>query len=332
MLKKTGTRAALILASIGLVGCGDTNAVESKADLATEPASPPDAPAGMAWIPGATFEMGSSAEGAAADERPTHPVRVSGFFLDRREVTVREFEAFVAATGHVTTAERSIHGAPPSSLLFRPPDSPAEGNDDWRTWWTPCAGADWRHPEGPGSTTNGREDHPVVHVSWEDATAYAHWCGKRLPTEAEWELAARAGRLEHDDPSLVSVPDTCCANIWHGAFPAVDEGKDGYRGTAPVGTLAANALGVHDLAGNVWEWCGDRYDRLTYFERFATGKVSVDPTGTDENAPGRIERVLRGGSFLCSDVYCTGYRPTARMSATPDSSFAHTGFRCAHSQ
>ncbi len=266
--------------------------------------------------------MGSSADGAAADERPVHDVRVSPFWIDVHEVTVREFAEFVAATGYVTTAEREGN-----SLVFRPPEGANVRDFDWSTWWEPCQGADWRHPDGPDSTIVGKEDHPVVHVSWIDATRYAEWKGLRLPTEAEWEFAARGGR-DRSDPTLRDAPDACCANIWQGEFPSENTVADGYRTTSPVGALDANAFGVHDMAGNVWEWCADRYGRMTYLDRFAMGAISVDPRGVPENVGGRVERSLRGGSFLCSDVYCTGYRPSARMHATPESSFSHTGFRC----
>lgn len=328
-------RPALTLATLTALTClpACENETAAAAPSQGAPTQRSDAPAGMVWIAGAKFGMGSSAPGAAVDERPVHDVEVSGFWIDTHEVTVREFAQFVAATGYVTTAERSLDGEPPSSQLFEPPgDAQPADLANWRSWWTVVPGADWRHPEGPGSGIEGREDHPVVHVSWVDANEYARWRGKRLPTEAEWERAARARTLENDGSAhLVAAPDTCCGNIWQGSFPHVDAGDDGHRGTAPVGTYEANALGVHDMAGNVWEWCSDRYGAMTYFERFAAGGVARDPGGAPESGPGLVERVLRGGSFLCSDVYCTGYRPTARMRASDRSSFGHVGFRCVKS-
>lgn len=340
--------ATLAVGTLALLATGCTRSADAArpaepvdaTGLTREAPPPGPAPDGMVWVPGATFIMGSSDDAAAADERPAHAVQVHGFWLDAREVSVRQFAEFVSATGYVTTAERpGPGGAPPFSLVFRPPPAARAADFDWRSWWSPLPGADWRHPEGPGSGTQGREDHPVVHVSWADALAYARWRGRRLPTEAEWERAARADRLGRRDASLVTPPEACCGNIWQGAFPLVDSAEDGFgQGTAPVGSFTPNALGLHDLAGNVWEWCDDRYDARSYLERFARSAApEIDPHVTAPAELGAkshsdLERVLRGGSYLCSDVYCTGYRPTARMHATPDSSFAHTGFRCARSR
>jgi formylglycine-generating enzyme required for sulfatase activity len=240
---------------------------------------PLPAPDGMVWIEGGTFGMGS-ADGAP-DERPVHRESVGGFWLDRTEVTNAEFARFVAATGYVTVAERLG-----TSLVFVPRE---------RGWWQPTTGASWRHPLGPGSIAPGK--HPVVHVAWEDADAYARWAGKRLPTEAEWEFAARGSRP---------------GNIWQGRFPIENTCDDGFAGTAPVGSFPANERGLADMAGNVWEWCADAYRRYD------------EPSGGPN-------RAMRGGSFVCSEGFCTGYRPTARMKSSPDSSFSHTGFRCAKS-
>ncbi len=335
---------ALVLRLVGvslLVGCS----------AEAERTTPSPAPTGMVWIPGGEFAMGSDEPDAAPDERPVHRVRVTGFWLDATEVTNAQFGAFVAATGHVTTAERPIDpaalsaqlppGSPlpppealrPGSLVFRIPRDPAvRACMDWPTWWAFAAGADWRHPDGPGSDLIGREDHPVLHVSHDDACAYAAWAGKRLPTEAEWEYAARGGLTgrryawgDERDPD-----GACLANIWQGLFPERDDGTDGFRGTAPVGRFAPNGYGLFDMAGNVWEWTADWYRPDTYRTR---NGVSVDPRGPtasfDPDEPFAPKRVTRGGSYLCSDVYCRGYRPAARMKTSPDTSLQHTGFRCA---
>ncbi len=309
-----------------LVGCGGRGAD------AVAVGAPGPAPRGMVWVPGATFLMGSDAEGALPRERPVHPVAVDGFWMDATEVTNRQFAAFVAATGYVTTAEQpfAVEGGEAraaGSLVFRVDQDFQVGDPlEFRRWWVWREGTDWRHPEGPGSDLEGRQDHPVVHVSHHDARAYAVWAGKRLPTEAEWERAAR-GDLLRREAALSARPEPCCANIWQGVFPQIDEGADGHRGLAPAASYPANALGLHDLAGNVWEWVADVYSADTYRELALRGEVAADPRGP-ERGP---ERTLRGGSFLCSDVYCTGYRPTARMAATPDSSFGHVGFRCVRS-
>jgi len=287
---------------------------------------PGPAPAGMVWVPPGSFAMGSIA--GAPDEAPVHRVTLSGFWMDATEVTNAAFARFVEDTGYVTVAERvptadELPDVPPErrvlgSLVFSPPDRIVPLNDPSR-WWRFVPGASWRRPEGPGSDLAGRQRHPVVHVAWEDAAAYARWAGKALPTEAQWEYAAReAGRRPHNER-------VAAVNIWQGRFPVEDRADDGFAGTAPVGSFAPNALGLFDMAGNVWEWCRDRYDARAY-ER--AGRVDPTGPGPDADGPHAPERVLRGGSFLCSDVYCTGYRPTARMSSSPDTGLAHTGFRC----
>ncbi len=304
----------------------------------------------MVWIPGGVFRMGGEDPLARPDESPVHEVRVSGFWIDATEVTNRQFAAFVDATGYRTVAERPVDweslreqvppGTPkpdaallaPGSLVFVPPAGPVDRRDIGSWWrWTP--GASWRHPEGPGSSISGREDHPVVHVAWEDAVAYAAWAGKRLPTEAEWEFAARGGldgavNVWGDEPV---DPRRC--NILQGRFPDGDTAEDGFAGTAPVGSFPANGFGLHDMAGNVWEWCADRYDAGAYARRAGAGGPVVDPMGPDRSVDPRMPhaadtRVQRGGSFLCHDSYCASYRPSARMSATPDSAMSHLGFRC----
>lgn len=306
----------------------------------------------MVWIPGGEFAMGSDDADAAADERPLHRVSVRGFWLDATEVTNAQFGAFVAATGYVTTAEQPIDRAAlaaqlppgaelpppealqPGSLLFQIPTDPAvRACMEWQRWWVFVPGASWRHPAGPGSDLAGREQHPVVHVSHDDARAFATWAGKRLPTEAEWERAARGGlaRQRYVWGDARDPDGGCAANIWQGEFPHQDDGVDGFRGTAPVGSFAANGFGLFDMSGNVWEWTADWYRPDTYRRRAAT--LAVDPQGPtasfDPDEPWAPKRVTRGGSYLCSDVYCLGYRPSARMKTSPDTSLLHTGFRCA---
>ncbi|MFO1031278.1 MAG: formylglycine-generating enzyme family protein [Planctomycetota bacterium] len=307
------------------------------------PTTPPaaasaTAPAGMVWIPAGEAMLGSQNGDADA---PLHRVRLRGFWLDATEVTNAQFAAFVAATRFVTDAEKKptaadVPGVPEDqlvagSLVFTPPPDAVDLREFWR-WWSWVPGACWRTPEGPGSTIEGREDHPVVHVSWRDAIAYAKWAGKRLPSEAEWEYAARGG-LEQQRyvwGDREPTKDEPRANLWQGTFPHTNTMLDGFRGTAPVRAFAANGYGLFGMSGNVWEWCSDWY----HPEGYGDGtQVLVDPQGPatsfDPMEPGAKKRVLRGGSFLCSDAYCLGYLPGTRMKSTPDTGLCHTGFRCA---
>jgi formylglycine-generating enzyme len=300
---------------------------------------------GMVWIPGGEFHMGSAWELARRDEKPVHRVRVDGFWLDASEVTNAQFRQFVATTGYVTTAEQApklediMAQLPPASqpppakmlvpgsLVFTTPSGASAGG--WH--WTP--GANWRQPWGPGSGLDGKDDHPAVHISWFDATTFCQSVGKRLPTEAEWEYAARGGLEDkpyvwgEDSPEAGSPR----ANIWQGRFPAQNTGADGYLATSPVRTYAPNGYGLYDMAGNAWEWTQDWYRPDTYARR-AGEMVVVNPQGPDSsydpNEPTIPKRVARGGSFLCHASYCTGYRPSARTKASPDTSLSHTGFRC----
>lgn len=314
----------------------------------------PVAEAGMVYVPGGEFTMGTSSELGWPNEKPAHRVRVESFYIDTTEVTNAEFAKFVEATGYRTTAERKPDlkeimsqvppGTPPpsaemlvpGSLVFTPPREKVL-LDNIALWWTWTPGASWRHPEGPGSDIKDRMNHPVVHVSWDDAQAYARWAGKRLPTEAEWECAARAG---NDNATYIwgeQRPDDQhqnLANIWQGEFPNRNTQQDGYVRTAPVKSFPPNKLGLYDMSGNVWEWCNDWYDYDLYKKQAAEGIVANPQGPTRSNNPGNPyaqERVQRGGSFLCHESYCTRYRPSARQGTTPDSGMSHAGFRCAKS-
>ncbi|MBV8382315.1 MAG: formylglycine-generating enzyme family protein [Planctomycetaceae bacterium] len=309
------------------------------------------APPGMAWIPGGEFTMGTDDPEAAPAEHPAHRVRVDGFWMDVTEVTNAQFRRFVEASGYLTTAERPVvweqlkrqlpPGTPkppddrlvPGSLVFTPPDHPVSLSDP-SAWWRWVPGASWRHPEGPGSSIEGKDDHPVIHVSWDDALAFANWAGKRLPTEAEWEFAARGGlegkkyawgdELQPDGKPL--------ANTWQGHFPDRNTRDDGFLRTAPVKSFPPNGYGLHDMIGNVWEWCADWY-RPDAYRLDADRGVVVNPsgpeTGFDPEEPYQPKCVTRGGSFLCSPNYCSNYRPSARRGTAIDSGMSHLGFRCA---
>jgi formylglycine-generating enzyme required for sulfatase activity len=306
--------------------------------------------AGMVWIPGGNFLMGADNEQARADEFPKHSVSVNGFWMDATEVTNAQFRSFTEATGYGTTAEQKPDweeirkqlplGTPKphdsllvaSSLVFTIPSGPVALND-YGQWWRWVKGADWRHPEGPGSSIQGKDDFPVVHVSWDDAVAYARWAGKRLPTEAEWEWAARGGlekavypwgneHVEARGPK---------ANTWQGRFPDLNTTRDGFYSAAPIKSFPANGYGLYDMAGNVWEWCSDWY-RADYYRVLTAGGEAKNPSGPadsyDPQEPTVPKRVQRGGSFLCHDSYCSSYRSSARMKSSPDTGLSHSGFRC----
>jgi formylglycine-generating enzyme required for sulfatase activity len=316
------------------------------------PAAPPGpAPRGMVWIPGGEFSMGAgdprgAPEGgsdALADARPIHRVHVDGFWMDRTEVTNAEFAAFVRATGYVTVAERApspaeVPGAAPEDLVagsavFVPPEGAVPLGDSLR-WWRYTPGANWRHPLGPDSDLTGRDDYPVVHVAYADAAAYAAWAGKRLPTEAEFEFAARGGLAGRKFPwgDDLRPQGRFMANTFQGHFPDRDNRGDGWNGIAPVAKFPPNRYGLYDIAGNVWEWCSDWYRPDTYAKLAALGHVAKNPRGPsdgfDPAEPGVPKRVQRGGSFLCSSQFCARYLVGSRGRGEPASAAGHLGFRC----
>jgi formylglycine-generating enzyme len=295
----------------------------------------------MVWIPGGTFRMGSDRH--YPEEAPAHRVTVDGFWIDRSPVTNREFRKFVNATGYVTFAEKKpdpkdYPGALPhmlkaGSLVFTPPKH-AVDLSDWSQWWDFKFGANWRRPYGPRSSISGLVDHPVVHVAYCDAEAYAQWAGKALPTEAEWEFAARGGL---DGKPYVWGDEfrphgKFMANTFQGHFPDKNTGEDGFLSTSPVKAFPPNGYGLYGMAGNVWEWVSDWYRPDYYAQLAAAGGIAHNPKGPidsfDPMQPGAIKRVQKGGSFLCTDQYCSRYMPGGRGKGEPDTGTNHTGFRC----
>jgi sulfatase modifying factor 1 len=293
---------------------------------------------GMTRIPGGAFAMGS--DRFYPEERPVHRVQVDGFWMDERQVTAAEFRSFVRETGYVTLAERPLDPAlypdadpellVPGSLVFRATAGPV-GLDDHRNWWEYVPGAYWKKPGGKGTTINGRDRHPVVHVAYEDAEAYAAWAGKELPTEAEWEYAARGG-LDGADFAWGEehFPDgEPAANTWQGEFPWQNLKLDGYEGTSPVGSFPPNGYGLFDVCGNVWEWTSDWFTGRHPDEVESPCCVPRNPHVTSPDGTEAIPRkVTKGGSHLCAPNYCLRYRPAARQGQAIDSSTTHIGFRC----
>jgi formylglycine-generating enzyme required for sulfatase activity len=342
--------AALLACGYAVYALSPPPAVPAE-PLATSMSAP--APPGMAWIPGGEFTMGSSAASASLcslpgvtnDAQPPVRVAVDGFWMDITEVTNAQFAAFVTATKYVTVAEtkptqEEFPTAAPENLIagstvFAPTDKPVPLTD-YFAWWSYVPGADWRHPSGPASSIVGKDDLPVVQIAYEDAVAYATWAGKRLPTEAEWEIAARGGL----DGKIYAWGDELnpggkwMANIYQGQFPLVngDTGEDGFRGIAPVKQYPANGFGLYDMAGNVWEWCSDWYRVDTYARLKLAGGVARNPQGPssayDPAEPGVPKRVHRGGSFLCTDQYCTRYMVGTRGKGEVRTASNHLGFRC----
>lgn len=307
-------------------------------------------PEGMAWIPGGEFQQGASESNDMAlnHEKPQHPVAMDGFFMDETEVTNAQFKKFVEETGYVTVAEREIDweemkkqvppGTPkphdsilqPGSLVFKKASESVPNLYDFSQWWDWKIGANWKHPQGPESDIEGKDDYPVVHIAYEDAEAYCKWAGRRLPTEAQWEYAAKGGLSQGkfswgDDDSNVSEK----ANTWEGEFPTENTKGDGFENKAPVKSYPPNNYGLYDMAGNVWEITQDWYN-INYYEE-VKGEKLRNPKGAQRpynpNNPQIPENVIKGGSFLCSASYCASYRPSARMGNSLDSAQEHLGFR-----
>jgi formylglycine-generating enzyme required for sulfatase activity len=301
-------------------------------------AKPPGGAPGMVRLPGGTFQMGSD-DPQFADAAPVHPVTLRPFYLDAHEITNAEFAAFVQATHYLTVAERppnprDFPGVPAAQLVagsavFARPGQPVALAEPGQ-WWRYVAGASWRHPLGPGSRLAGHAQEPVVQVCYADAQAYARWAGKRLPTEAEWEYAARAGQpaAPYYWGKELTPNGRWPANIFQGDFPGGNTRADGFEGLAPVGSFAPNAWGLYDLEGNAWEWCSDYY-RPDYYQLSPARNPPGPPDSHDPDEPGLVKRVQRGGSFLCSDQYCRRYQAGSRGKGEENSAANNLGFRCA---
>ncbi len=344
--------AFLLSPSVGGAAEGAVSENGFAATVANSRKAPGPAPEGMVWIPGGEFSMGAKgtvgdvamcSPATVGDTQPVHRVAVDGFWMDVTEVTNAQFAQFVEATGYRTVAEiaptkEEFPTAPPENLVagsvvFSPPGGPVPLNNHFQ-WWSYVKGASWRHPEGPQSSIKGRENFPVVHIAHSDAIAYAAWAGKRLPTEAEWEFADRGGLTG----KLYAWGDEFqpdgkfMANTWQGKFPVKDTGEDGFVGLAPVKSFPPNGYGLYDMAGNVWEWCSDWYRHDTYAGYAAAGALTKNPKGPDSSLdpsePGTPKRVHRGGSFLCTDQYCTRYMVGTRGKGDPFTGTNHVGFRC----
>jgi len=302
---------------------------------------------GMVAIPGGTFFMGSEKKDAYKNESPIHKVKVNPFLMDINEVTNAEFLTFVNETGYKTTAEKEIDIKEmknilpmqtnhfneslimPGSLLFKPSATKISLKDE-SVWWQWVGGVNWRNPNGNQSSIEDKMNYPVVHISWEDASAYAAWAGKRLPTEAEWEWAARGGKKDKKYPwgntSINKSP--MLANFWQGDFPYKNTLEDEFYFSSPVGNFISNGYGLNDMAGNVWEWCSDYYES-SFYEKQKSKTLCINPTGPPRKVKNNSPlRVLRGGSFLCNDSYCSGYRVSRRTGNSEDTSSNHIGFRC----
>ncbi|MDP5230464.1 MAG: SUMF1/EgtB/PvdO family nonheme iron enzyme [Cellulophaga sp.] len=329
-----------------------TEVAEKTVNILVEKPNELKTPEGMVWIPGGEFQQGAVSQDkmAMSHEKPAHLVSVDGFFMDITEVTNAQFKKFIKETNYVTIAERAIdweemklqlpEGTPkphdsilqPGALVFKKTKSSVPNLYDFSQWWEWKIGASWKHPNGPKSSIVGKDNDPVVQISYEDALAYCEWAGRRLPTEAEWERAARG----HQDNTIypwgddVSVLKTK-ANTWEGEFPVNNTLADGYERRAAVKSYPPNDFGLYDMAGNVWEWTTDWYSTKYYTEQLQSNLTIVNPQGPEKaynpNNPYVKEKVIKGGSFLCSDSYCASYRISSRMGSSTDSASEHIGFR-----
>lgn len=324
---------------------------ENAPEILTELPEGSQIPEGMVWVPGGEFQQGAVAQDthAMAHEKPPHQVIIDGFFMDVHPVTNKAFGKFVSETGYVTIAEREINWEEmktqlppntqkphdsilqPGSLVFKKTKSSVPNLYDYSQWWEWRIGANWKHPNGPGSSIDGKEDYPVVHIAYEDAMAYCKWAGKRLPTEAEWEYAARGNGGDviyfwGDDANQLKD----FANTWEGEFPVENTMGDGYELRAPVKQFPKNGFGLYGMAGNVWEWTSDWYS-TKYYKELRNNGTTKNPEGPkatyNPTNPYAKEKVIKGGSFLCSESYCASYRISARMATSTDSSQEHLGFR-----
>lgn len=318
---------------IGLVSCGG----KFNKEVNDQDQSNPVTNNAMVWIPAGSFQMGTN-DPNFPDALPLHKVTLKGFWMDEHEVTNAEFEKFIKATNYVTVAERKLNpsdfpGVPPENLVpgsavFSPP-SQQVSLDNPLQWWKYVAGANWRHPSGPGSTIEGKQNLPVVHVGYEDAVAYTKWVDKRLPTEAEWEYAAQGGKSVQSYywGNELKPGGQWMANIYQGDFPEDNTGEDGFAGAAAAKSFPANGYGLYDMEGNVWEWCNDFY-RPDYYQHSPESSPKGPEDSYDPDESQAVKRVQRGGSFLCSDQYCMRYRPGSRGKGEVSSGSDNLGFRC----
>ena len=344
--------ALLFILPFLILGCKDIAKEDStKNKSGLEKDNGTNTPEGMVWVEGKTFIQGAK-EGdqyAMSREKPAHKVTVDGFYIDITEVTNQQFKAFVDETGYVTVAERPIdweqmkkelpEGTPkphdsilqPGSLIFNKKVNKVVSMDNYAQWWTWKIGANWKHPEGPESSIEGKDNYPVVHIALEDAMAYCKWANRRLPTEAEWEAAAQGKATDQiytwgDNPEILNQN----ANTWQGIFPIKNEPKDGFEFVAPVKSYPPNSIGIYDMLGNVWELTSDLFN-VNYYNQIDTSIVIVNPKGAEmgynPDNPYQQEHVIKGGSFLCHASYCASFRISAKMGMSPDSGSDHIGFR-----
>jgi formylglycine-generating enzyme required for sulfatase activity len=344
--------ALLFILPFLILGCKDNAKQDStKNKSGLEKDNGTNTPEGMVWVEGKTFIQGAK-EGdqyAMSREKPAHKVTVDGFYIDITEVTNQQFKAFVDETGYVTVAERPIdweqmkkelpEGTPkphdsilqPGSLIFNKKVNKVVSMDNYVQWWTWKIGANWKHPEGPESSIEGKDNYPVVHIALEDAMAYCKWANRRLPTEAEWEAAAQGKATDQiytwgDNPEILNQN----ANTWQGVFPVKNVPKDGFEFVAPVKSYPPNSIGIYDMLGNVWELTSDLFN-VNYYNQIDTSIVIVNPKGAEmgynPDNPYQQEHVIKGGSFLCHASYCASFRISAKMGMSSDSGSDHTGFR-----